>query len=111
MSAENISEVLSTVVDELISQNTQLPSNTPRDLNEGYCNRIAAEVYERMDEPKGMELYVDAEYKHYWIEYEDSVYDAEKPNGVASWKDLPYWKRHTVPNSTICVPWARHTGI
>lgn len=69
---------------------------TPREINAGRCDKFALEVIARMGGYSN-DLTDDAssedELGHYWIVYCDKCYDAECPNGVSDYRQLPFFKR------------------
>lgn len=109
----DVNSVLEAVVGDLLSKDLTPPVNSRADINEGYCGVVAAEVYERLGEPEGMKLCKAGTQSdfHYWIEFEGDFYDAERPEGVSDWQDLPFWKRHPNVNDFEYDLWVKHTGF
>lgn len=81
---------------------------TPRQINEGECMEFINDLFlefeldeavQRMDTndlPSSVvdhEDGVDTEPYHMWITDGELHYDVEVPNGVASWKQLPFFER------------------
>jgi len=65
---------------------------TPEICNDGFCD-IFAEKFK--EEYPGAELWgtdygVGYVFGHVWVKYNNKFYDAETPNGVEDWKNLPY---------------------
>ena len=69
---------------------------TPELCNDGFCDIFAEKFRE---EYPGAELWQTSAstspwgFGHSWVKYKDKFYDAETPNGVKDWKDLPYIQR------------------
>lgn len=68
----------------------------PREINAGLCDEFAMEVITRMggytDDLTDNASHED-EPGHFWIVYRDKCYDAECPNGVSDYRNLPFFKR------------------
>ncbi len=64
----------------------------PFTINRGWCFEWATIVF---DEVQGSKIAGNRlnGCGHTWIEYKGLCYDAEAPNGVCNWLDLPFWKR------------------
>lgn len=66
---------------------------TPELCNDGFCDIFAEKFRE---EYPGAELWQTSAstspwgFGHTWVKYKDKFYDAETPNGVKDWRDLPY---------------------
>lgn len=72
---------------------------SPYDINNGECEDFALEIIRRMGgyspdltdgAPNDMECKLPG---HYWIEYKGKYYDAECPQGVSKWQELPIFKK------------------
>lgn len=65
---------------------------TEEDINSGLCFEWATMVFDELQGSKiaGQNIRGCG---HCWVEYKGLCYDAEVPNGVCSWLDLPFWKR------------------
>jgi len=69
---------------------------TPELCNDGFCDIFAEKFRE---EYPGAELWQTSAstspwgFGHSWVKYKNKFYDAETPNGVKDWKDLPYIQR------------------
>jgi hypothetical protein len=69
---------------------------TPELCNDGFCDIFAEKFRE---EYPGAELWQTSAstsswgFGHTWVKYKDKFYDAETPNGVKDWRDLPYIQR------------------
>lgn len=79
------------------------------DINEGYCGMVAGNVYTKLGKPDEMKLCRAGEQSdfHYWIEYQGTFYDVERPEGVANWQDLPFFKRHPEVSSFEYELWVK----
>lgn len=68
---------------------------TPEVCNDGFCDLFAAEFVKRFPGAKtySTEESLDKTFGHVWVKYKGKYYDAEIPNGVSNWKDLPYMKK------------------
>lgn len=71
---------------------------TPSVVNNGFCDIFAdnfiykfkgAEYWNTYDSDGGKT------YGHVWVKYKGKYYDAETPNGVKDYADIPYIKRAT----------------
>lgn len=67
---------------------------SPRKINCGCCADFASVIWDRFSRPKELEFgsYYDYEYGHTYLIFEGLCYDAEKPNGVKDWQDLPSFR-------------------
>ena len=70
----------------------------PYDINNGRCEEFALEVIKQIPEAIDVqtESFDGEDTKlpgHVWILYQDKHYDAECPEGVSDWKDLPIFKK------------------
>ena len=75
------------------------PTLSPKEICEGHCFEWSQEFAQRVGGVvKDVDLWDLRGQKnlpyHVWTEVDGKVFDAETPNGVKSWKDLPYFKRH-----------------
>jgi hypothetical protein len=74
---------------------------SPYDINDGPCEEFALEVMDQSGLPYGppaWEIYEDstdgvALPGHVWIAHGGRSYDAEAPDGVDDWRDLPLFRR------------------
>lgn len=91
---QNVAKMVRRVVNDLYSE-TEISSQ--KEMNEGYCGVVAGEVYTRLGKPDELQLCFAGEHAnfHYWIEYNGRFYDAERPDGVETWKSLPFFSRHS----------------
>jgi hypothetical protein len=70
----------------------------PIDINDGMCDDFAVDICDiikgakrHWDDEKDPELFGGI---HCFIEYKSYFYDAECPQGVNHWLNLPYYKRY-----------------
>jgi hypothetical protein len=81
----NISEVIRQVIREW--------NVDPYEINNGSCESFAIEVIERMggysDDLTDNASPTEDFPGHYWVEYKGRAYDAECPEGVDDWQNLP----------------------
>lgn len=103
MSREEISDAIRT----LSSEWNDRWGYTAKQINNGECMEFVNDFFiqfdidsvERMTTNDLPETYVahedgfDAEPYHMWITDGEYHYDPEIPNGVDSWKDLPFFQR------------------
>lgn len=67
-------------------------------VNDGYCRYVAEEAYERSGLPDDVEILENGNRSsHHFIEYDGQYYDAEAPEGVEDWRDLPFFERTATP--------------
>lgn len=79
-----------------------IPLKSPRDINDGFCGDFSDQL---MDDAtaagvldvvpcEGFELSGDVvDGEHLWSYWRGRHYDAEAPEGVEDWRDLPFWLR------------------
>jgi len=65
---------------------------SPLIINSGHCFQWAAIVFDLISGSKIAGENVRGR-GHTWIEYEGLCYDAESPEGVKDWQDLPFFRR------------------
>lgn len=72
----------------------------PIEINSGCCADFATVVWERLGKPSDEVLeFVDDEslgagrYTHTFLRFKGRYYDAEAPEGVDDWQDLPIFQR------------------
>ena len=65
---------------------------TPEICNDGFCDIFAEKFREEYPgaELWGTDYSVGYTFGHVWVKYGNKFYDAETPNGVEDWKQLPY---------------------
>lgn len=68
---------------------------TPEVCNNGFCDVFAEKFRE---EYPGAELWstdwgLGYTFGHVWVRYKGKFYDAETPNGVDDWRDIPFIQR------------------
>lgn len=96
---EAIREVRDTFLTEPVSPRVA----TPRDINLHYCRYVAETVANDVAGAADVEILEDGGrgFVHTWIACDGRHYDAECIDGVADYRDLPFFKRH--PESAIHV--------
>jgi hypothetical protein len=69
----------------------------PWDINNGLCEEFATIIWERFDrcsiEILSNEDLSEEEYTHTFMKHGNLFFDAEAPNGVDDWRNLPFFKR------------------
>jgi hypothetical protein len=84
---------------ELICELVKACGKSPYDINNGDCDSFADALYRAAEQ---MGLYVECfdSYDevglpvHYWVCIEGKHYDAEAPEGVGEWRELPIFRNH-----------------
>jgi len=74
---------------------------SPKNINAGRCDDFASDIAELVPEANytctdQFEEFYEDEGKlssHCWVEFRDRYYDAETPEGVDDWHDLPFFLR------------------
>ena len=67
-------------------------SCSPKEINNGLCLVFAEKLKSSLDEAKIYQVGNSVPI-HAWVVYKGKCYDAETPNGVKSFKSLPYLNR------------------
>lgn len=74
---------------------------TPREITHGHCYEWAVEVAKHLPGAKveDVDLWpyrgqADLPY-HVWVAFRGKAYDAEVPNGVSDWRQLPFFTEHS----------------
>ena len=70
----------------------------PHQINRGMCGKFADQIAARCNEVEKagtyMEKYGDDSFPdHMWVTDGNKHYDAEAPEGVEDWRDLPFFKK------------------
>lgn len=77
----------------------------PYDINNGYCDVLADEIEYKIPGAESVctENFTDSgKYPgHIWIYYKGRHYDAESPEGVKDWKELPIFKKVNASSQNI----------
>jgi hypothetical protein len=73
-----------------------------KECNNGFCDIFAKNLSKYLPGSKIMstENPRNETFGHVWIEYEGKYFDAETPNGVDSWKELPWMKEFYTKNNS-----------
>lgn len=89
-------QTLQAVRDTLLSKPVSPQVEAPADINLHYCGYVAETVVEQLPEDMDVEILEDGGrgYAHTWIRYNGRHYDAECIEGVADYRDLPFFRRH-----------------
>lgn len=70
---------------------------TPEMCNQGFCDDFASNLRKLYPGAKLRQTFTSANPNmaagHVWVEYKGKHYDAETPNGVSDWKDIPHIQR------------------
>jgi len=96
ITADDINRILKRTGDEQDLYEPDWEDFTPEVCNTGFCDIFAEKFRE---EYPGAELWgtdwgtKESPFGHVWLKYAGKFYDAETPNGVSSWEDLPYIQR------------------
>lgn len=95
---ERIYRTLQAVKRELLEDDVRPKIEEPEDFGRGWCRHIAAEVYDRLDEPDNIRVLFSGSMggNHFWIESGERHFDAERPCGVNHWRDLPVVQRYKI---------------
>ncbi len=76
-----------TLLSQVIRQVVKEFSEHPYDINDGRCDEFAEVVIERV--PGAVFRDLGLEWGHCVIEFDGRYYDAEEPEGVLHWRQLP----------------------
>jgi hypothetical protein len=71
---------------------TELVGQPPEEINKGLCFEWAWVVFDLVEGSKIAGHNVNG-HGHTFIEYGQWCYDAECPQGVQDWRDLPFFRR------------------
>lgn len=69
---------------------------SPRHINQGRCELFAMDVLLKVPGARVRStgaLTREELPEHYWVLYNGRHYDAEAPEGVENWRDLPFFRR------------------
>ncbi len=70
---------------------------TPEMCNQGFCDDFANNLRKLYPGAELWQTYTSANPNmavgHVWVKYKGRYYDAETPNGVSDWKDIPHIRR------------------
>lgn len=94
--SEELTRALREVRETLLSKPVSPRVETPQDINLHFCRYVADTVVERVGEDIDLQILEDGRhgFVHIWIAHEGRHYDAERPEGVADHRELPFFKRH-----------------
>jgi hypothetical protein len=65
---------------------------SPEAINHGYCFEFATIVFDLVEGSKIAGHNIKG-VGHCWVEYKNLCFDAEVPQGVRGWLNLPFWQR------------------
>lgn len=65
-----------------------------KEINSGHCYGLAKSVYEKSGGVILGKSNPNGSGDHRWIYWKGKHYDAEAPEGVIDWKQLPFFKRY-----------------
>lgn len=88
--------ILTSEIKKLVEEYEKVENLSPEQINNGYCADFFSVIFERLGCPKEIIAGNDYEpegFGHTWIIFENRHYDAECPEGVDDWKNLPIWAR------------------
>ena len=80
------------ILKDVMDRATKSCMLTPEEINRGSCFLWASVVFNLVHGSKIAGENVEGR-GHTWIEYEGHCYDAETPEGVLFWGNLPFFKR------------------
>lgn len=70
---------------------------TPQMCNQGFCDDFANNLKKLYPQAELWQTFTSANPNtavgHIWVKYKGKHYDAETPNGVSDWIDLPHMQR------------------
>ena len=94
--AEALRRALVDVRDTLLENPVSPRVEAPADINLHYCRYVARTVVDRVGGDLDLTVLEDGGrgYVHTWIAHEGRHYDAECVEGVADYRDLPFFRRH-----------------
>ena len=93
---------------ELIRQLVKACGKSPYDINNGDCDSFANALLiaaEQMDLPvEFFDSYDEVDIPvHYWVCIDGKHYDAEVPEGVREWRELPIFKNYFLKKVNLAV--------
>ena len=82
---------VTTVIHTLLA--TKWKGQKPRDINSGLCRFFMMDILAYVHQAKEVYHGDFSEFiaGHYWVKYRGKYYDAECPEGVKDWHDLPIY--------------------
>ena len=105
MSSEEVAQTAENVTNSYLDRDLSPEANTTEELNNGFCNAVAQEIFEEAGKPDGMQVMEASTMggRHQWVSYNGRHYDAETPTGVENFEDLPVWERFGEPGEATVV--------
>jgi len=101
-SSPHIQALSQTEIDALKLVNKNWDSFTGEVCNTGFCDIYADKLSKILPGSKHMgteERGPTGTFGHVWIEFKGKYYDAETPDGVTDWKDLPWMRQFYKQNN------------
>mgnify|MGYP006289626547 CR=1 FL=1 len=94
--ATDIEQALREIRETLLTKPVSPRVETPADINNHYCRYVAETVQDRLGDQYDLQILEDGGrgFVHTWIMYDGRHYDAERPEGVDDYHDLPFFERH-----------------
>lgn len=94
--SQEIERTIREVRDVLLSNPVSPRVEDPEDINNHFCSCVAETVAGRVDDQLDVRILEDGAMgmAHVWIACEGRHYDAECPDGVTDYRDLPFFRRH-----------------
>lgn len=96
LTENEITSSISEVSNELLEDGAV---DSVEEINDGYCLYVAETVATEVEGDIDMlEHGTQGEFSHHFVEYDGQYFDAEEPEGVSDWQDLPFFDRTEVPS-------------
>jgi hypothetical protein len=96
LTEDEISNTITGVADDLLEKDSV---NSVEEINDGYCLYVAETVANEVEgDVQLMEHGTMGEFSHHFVEHDGQYYDAEAPDGVDDWQDLPFFDRTEMPS-------------
>ena len=107
--------MLREVRDTLLAEPVSPRVEAPADINHHYCRYVAETVAGRIDDDVQILEDGGRGFVHTWLYSDGRHYDAECVEGVADYRDLPFFRRHPeaavhVESGTVDQAALRHRG-
>ena len=95
---EDIHDDIGQAIRWLAEQYKRASGLSPRQINQGQCDNFASDLQSLVSDSR---LFCSEQFEdewpdvpgHCWVEFEGKWFDAETPDGVDEWKDLPIFVR------------------
>lgn len=101
--SDELERALRDVRDTLLTKPVSPRVESPADINLHYCRFVAESVADELGDEYELQILEDGGrgFVHTWIAWNGRHYDAERPEGVDDYHDLPFFTRH--PEAAIHV--------